>query len=96
MVVSVYTIVTTTDVSHAVNRFSAPQLEFTNRSFHSYYEVGKMTLLDFGVYAGIIGGSFFLILLVLFRNRFSGRNRISWVLLLEMAIFTVLTGFSTW
>ena len=55
-----------------------------------------MNLLDFGVYAGIIGGAFYLILLVLFRNRFSGCNRISWVLLLEMAIFTVLTGFSTW
>jgi len=55
-----------------------------------------MNLLDFGVYAGIIGGAFYLILLALFRNRFSSRDRISWVLLPEMAIFTVLTGFSTW
>ena len=55
-----------------------------------------MNLLDFGVYAGIIGGAFYLILLVLFRNQFSGRTKISSVLLLEMAIFTVLTGFSTW
>ena len=55
-----------------------------------------MTLLDFGVYAGIIGGVSYLILLVLLRNRFSVHGRISWVLLLEMAIFTVLTFFSTW
>jgi len=55
-----------------------------------------MTLLDFGAYAGIVGGTIYLSLLFAFRDSFAGRGRISWIIQLEMAFFMVLMGFLVW
>ncbi|WP_297435977.1 hypothetical protein [Thermococcus sp.] len=56
----------------------------------------NMVWLEYGAYTAIIGGFIYLFLLFAFRDSFSGRNRISWALQLEMAFFMVLIGFLVW
>ncbi len=55
-----------------------------------------MALLEWGAYAGIIGGIVYLFLLFAFRDSFTGRGRISWRIQLEMAVFMMLMGFLVW
>ncbi|NJE05971.1 hypothetical protein E3E36_07390 [Thermococcus sp. M36] len=52
-----------------------------------------MSWMEYGAYAGIIGGTLYFFLLFAFRDFFAGRDRISWIIQLEMAAFMVLTGF---
>ena len=55
-----------------------------------------MSWIEYGAYAGIIGGILYFFLLFAFRSSFTGRNRISWVIQLEMAVFILILGFMTW
>lgn len=55
-----------------------------------------MTFLEWGAYAGILGGIVYLFLLFAFKESFAGRGRISWIIQLEVALFIVLTGLLVW
>ncbi|ASJ01131.1 hypothetical protein [Thermococcus gorgonarius] len=51
-----------------------------------------MHWVEYGAYAGILGGAVYLLLLFTFRESFVGRNRVSWAVQLEMAVFMILLG----
>ncbi|NJE84955.1 hypothetical protein E3E23_03805 [Thermococcus sp. CX2] len=55
-----------------------------------------MSWVEYGAYAGILGGAVYLLLLFAFRDSFASRNKVSWIIQLEMAIFMVLMGFMVW
>ncbi|NJE42686.1 hypothetical protein [Thermococcus sp. GR6] len=55
-----------------------------------------MSSIEYGAYAGILGGTIYLLLLFAFRDSFASRSRISWIIQLEMAIFMVLMGLMVW
>ncbi|ASJ00131.1 hypothetical protein [Thermococcus gorgonarius] len=51
-----------------------------------------MYWVEYGAYAGILGGAVYLLLLFAFREYFTGRNKVSWAVQLEMAVFMILLG----
>ncbi|WP_297503561.1 hypothetical protein [Thermococcus sp.] len=55
-----------------------------------------MLWIEYGAYAGILGGALYLLLLFAFRDSLAGRSRISWIVQLEMAVFMILLGLMTW
>ena len=55
-----------------------------------------MLWIEYGAYAGILGGITYIFLLFAFRDSLAGRSRISWMIQLEMAVFMILLGLMTW
>ncbi|WP_297490978.1 hypothetical protein [Thermococcus sp.] len=55
-----------------------------------------MIWIEYGAYAGMLGGAVYLLLLFAFRDFFAGGSRISWIVQLEIAIFMILLGFIAW
>jgi len=55
-----------------------------------------MLWIKYGAYAGILGGTVYLLLLFAFGDSLAGRSRISWIVQLEMAVFMILLGLMNW
>ncbi|WP_297500398.1 hypothetical protein [Thermococcus sp.] len=55
-----------------------------------------MLWIEYGAYAGILGGAVYLLLLFAFKDSLAGKSRISWIVQLEMAVFMILLGLVTW